>query len=162
MKDHLSQDQKARWLLGQIRPEEEAHRKTCPQCDSELRHFRDTMTTFQDVMKHWSEREGVWRPEDSAEILSWQPKRSSLKGRFALATAGVALVVLFAAYPRVDVERSEPQEKPGTVEVNDDVLLMEAVATHLSRPLPAPMERVLALLPSEEAALEINEREELR
>ena len=160
MSDHLSQDQKARWLLGQASPEEEEHRKNCPLCDSELLHFRQTVGTFQHVMKTWSEREGGWRTDDAAEILSWQPRRLRT-GRLALATAAVALVVLLVAYPRVDVEHQEvPEASPAVI--SDDAQLMEAVATHLSRPMPAPMERVLALLPTQEFVIELTEREELR
>ena len=163
MSDHLSQDQKARWLLGQTSPEEEEHRKSCPLCDAELLQFRQTVGTFQHVMKTWSEREGGWRTDDAAEILSWQPRRLRT-GRWALASAAVALVVLLVAYPRVDVEHQEQENSPANInrDINDDARLMEAVATHLSRPMPAPMERVLALLPTEGLALDLSEREDLR
>jgi len=160
MKDHLSPDQKAQYLLGQAGPEEVEHLKRCPECNAEVAQFRDTVGTFQHVMKNWSEREGVWQADDAAEILSWQP-RPVRAGRWVFATAAIALAVFFAAYPSINVTRQEP-ETPRVPEVNDDVLLMEAVATHLSRPLPAPMERVMALLPTTELEPEMIEREELR
>src|SRR4030095_8760995 len=45
-------------------------------------------------------------------------------------------------------------------QTENDVRLMEAVATHLARPLPSPMERVLVLFPEQDD--ESNEREEIR
>jgi hypothetical protein len=111
-------------------------------------------------MKVWSEREGFWQADDAAEILSLQPRPLRV-GRWAMATAGVVLAVFFAAYRPGDVTRQEP-ESPKVPDISEDVRLMEAVATHLSRPMPAPMERVMALLPTEELPLELNEREELQ
>jgi len=55
-----------------------------------------------------------------------------------------------------------PVEPAPETQTHNDILLMEAVAAHLARPLPSPMERVLVLFPEQEAGSEIKEREEVR
>lgn len=159
MTHHLSEEQKSRWLLGQAHHEEDDHVRNCPICKSDLLSFRETMSTFQGVMRTWSEREGAWRLEDTPDVSSWQPRSHRRELRWILAAAAAGLL-LIPAYWRLDISQREAPS--AAVERNDDVRLMEAVTAHLARPISAPMERVIALLPQQSLAIEANEREEIR
>jgi hypothetical protein len=161
MSNHLSQDQMARWVLGQSTAEEEEHGRSCSRCSAELKEIREAVSAFQSVMKNWSEREIVPRldetPGASASALGL--RRPSL--RWALAAAGAALLVAVSIYRQQEpapVPESATQAQVETnagvaASTNEDVVLMEEVTTHLARPLPKPMQRVIILLPSEEASM---------
>ena len=133
MNSHLSQDQMSRFVVGQASAEEEKHGLNCPQCSSESMQFTKTISTFQGVMKDWSEGEPVPRVQKTPSPVPWRP----------WAVAG-AVVVVLAAIPIYEQQERQPVPEPRT---NTDELLMEEVAAHLSRPLPMSMERVMVLLP---------------
>jgi hypothetical protein len=147
MSNHLSHDQISRCVLGQASAEEEEHGLRCPHCSAELVRFTEAVSTFQSVMKNWSEAEPVPQLEKTPNPLPWR--------RWAV--AGVAVAVL-AAIPIYERRARQPVPEP---ETNADELLMEEVAAHLSRPLPISMERVMVLLPEVEQG-NAPEREEVR
>jgi len=157
MIQHLSEEQKSRWLLGQARDEENEHARVCPICAADLRTFQETVSTYQNVMRSWSEREGSWKIADAPDFASWRPRAHRRELRWILAAAAAGLL-LIPAYWRLDMTQRE-LPAPAAAElpqVDADVWLMEVVSAHLARPVPSPMERVIALLP------EMNEREEVR
>ena len=67
--------------------------------------------------------------------------------RWALLAMTFAVLVGIPIYQH----RNTPESitEPVVNSPMDDVLLMESVNAHLSRPIPMPMERVMALLPVE-------------
>jgi anti-sigma factor RsiW len=160
MNQHLSQDEKARWLVGQSRPEEEAHVRSCPTCTAELMEFRAAVSTFQGAMKTWSQQETFPRLVGADRSL-WRALPQLPAPAWALIMAMAAGMFLLPAVwsPRVAPPPVEPAPETKT---NNDILLMEAVAAHLARPLPSPMERVLVLFPEQDASSEVKEREEAR
>jgi len=150
MSEHLSHDQITKWIAGQSTAEEEQHGLECPECSAALNRFRESVLTFRFAMKDWSEREIVPRLDETSGGLL-RRHRSQPPLRWALVTMMAALLMGIPIY--------EHMRKPATLTesvtnfqaenaVNDDVRLMEEVNTHLSRPLPLPMERVMALLPN--------------
>jgi hypothetical protein len=113
-------------------------------------------------MNAWSEQESVPTLQSAEDRSPWLVHRSFVSPAWALGAAVVAgLLILPAYWHRSAVP--DPPPIPETIP-NSDVALMEAVAAHLSRPLPTPMERVLLLLPNDDAldALNIDQREEIR
>jgi hypothetical protein len=153
MSSHLSQDQLSRCILGQAGPDEQEHSRNCPTCHAEFIRFQESVAAFHGVMKNWSERETIPRFEEIKGASSRSLRSSSLRWAFA----GVAAAVL-ATLPIYMKEKPEPggesiRAHRVEVEENEDVLLMEEVRTHLSRPIPMPMERVMVLLPTEDASL---------
>jgi hypothetical protein len=115
--------------------------RNCPQCSAELSSFRDVVGTFKAAMRNWSELETVPPLERRANgPFSWKPSLC-----WALAGMAVVAVMVLPGYPGGELERK----------ANEDALLMDEVAAHLSRPLPMSMERVMLLLPG-------NESEEVR
>ena len=147
MSSHLSHDQISRCVLGQAGLEEEKHARNCPQCREELRHFTETMATFQTVMKDWAEGEAFPRLQEAA----------SPRLRWGWAAAGLAIAAL-AAVPIYRQGNLQPTPEPAP---KSDETLMEEVAAHLSRPLPMSMERVMLLLPEVDQP-NAPEREEVR
>lgn len=137
MSNHLSQDQMSRCVLGQATSEEDIHGRSCPQCSAELIAFTKAISTFQVVMKDWSAGTRVPQLEKTPGSMWWS--------RWAV--AGVAVVVL-ASIPIYKQQALQSLPHPQT---KSDELLMQEVATHLSRPLPMSMERVMVLLPAPES-----------
>ncbi len=147
MSNHLSHDQITRCILGQAGSEEEQHGRNCLQCRAQLVRFTDAMSTFQGVMKGWSEDESLPRLKElPSPRLGW-----------GWVAAGVAVAVL-AAIPFHERKQQQASPEP---EPKSDRMLMEEVAAHLSRPLPMSMERVMVLLPEVEQS-GVPEREEVR
>jgi len=147
MSNHLSNDQITRCILGQASPEEEQHCRNCLQCREQVRQFSDSMSTFQGVMKNWSEEESFPQlHETPAPRLGW-----------GWAAAGIAVAVL-AGIPVHERQNQHASPEPAA---KSDQMLMEEVAAHLSRPLPMSMERVMVLLPELEPD-DAPEREEVR
>jgi len=155
MSEHLSHDQISRWIMGQSTPDEEQHGLNCSECSAELNRFRERMSTFRVAMQEWSEREVVPRLERAPSAAS-RPHMPQPSLRWALLAVTFAVLVGIPIYqhrnePEFNSESvaNSPMQSTNTSIKNDDVLLMEAVSAHLSRPIPMPMERVMALLPTE-------------
>jgi hypothetical protein len=79
-----------------------------------------------------------------------------LPWQLALVSAAVLLFAILPTYRNQDFQQRQPQvsetsarwtETGNPSAPSDDVVLMEAVTAHLARPIPAPMEAVMALLP---------------
>jgi hypothetical protein len=150
--NHLSADQMARWILGRVSPEENAHARNCPQCSRALSGFRDAVGAFKTAMKDWSALEAVPALERRANAFApWMPwLQPSL--RWVLAGMAAVAVVILPVYSSRELEKKAHQ----------DALLMDEVAAHLSRPLPMSMERVMLLLPSSADETVNPESEEVR
>jgi hypothetical protein len=149
MKDHLSQDQISRCILGQASAEEQTHSWICAACNEEVRRFTVTVSAFQGVMRDWSESETIPWLGEAPRPLPW--------ARLAVASVALALAAVFAILFRA----AQPPVAQPEPETNRDELLMREVAVQLARPLPMSMERVMLLLPEIEQA-ELPEREETR
>ncbi len=146
MNNHLTPDQFAKCFAGRAGKSEAQHLRECPSCGAELDRFNGAISLFRNSIRdHVDARMASQaffvppisdRPA-SARIPMW---------RWAVAAAVIlALVVLPSTIktpqPAVEITSSEPSPEA----------LMNAVTLHLSRTLPAPMEPMLMLIPSEEA-----------
>jgi len=146
MSQHLTQDQISKWIMGQAIPDEEQHGLECPQCSAELKRFRERISTFRLAMQEWSEREVVPRLE-SIPPATYKPQMAQPTMRWALLAITFAVLVGIPIYQHRNIPESVTESAANST--MDDVLLMESVNAHLSRPIPMPMERVMALLPTE-------------
>ena len=155
MNNHLSQDQLSMWILGRCTVEELKHGRECPQCRAELARFEAPVSAFRSVMLEWSDRENAPRIEEVSTLL--RRPRAFVNTSWRWAAAGVA-VLLLTVIPIYRQERArtgtgrEVALSPAvhTPDANADELLMDAVNAHLSRTVPAPMEPILALIPTQE------------
>jgi hypothetical protein len=137
MNNHLTQDQLARWIVGDSGPEERQHVLQCLHCSREVKTFREAVATFQVAMREWSDKEVVPSLHVPAVRMDWS-------GWVAAGLAVGAIGILPWCAP---VEKQEPIV---ATTINEDAQLMEEVAMHLSRPMPVSMERVIALFPEPE------------
>jgi hypothetical protein len=155
MSRHLSPDQMARWILGQSSHEEQEHGQNCASCSAQLIQFQETVSTFQMAMKNWSKLETVPKLEKTPNnSVAW---RRLQHPSFRWALVGIAIVVLAVIpiykLPQPESERGPVIQTESKARIREDVRLMEEVTTRLSHPLPKPMQRVIVLLPSEEASM---------
>lgn len=146
MSNHLSQDQFAKCVVGQSTSVERQHIAECEQCSGELERFGNTLSLFRTALK---DRVDV-QAESRVTVL--KPSASRVSGFSILRWAFIASAVLvFISVPLL--KREEP--KPPVIEnVSTDAdanALMDAVNLHLSRTVPAPMERMLIVIPDDQS-----------
>lgn len=140
MSGHLTEDQLAKCIVGQFTFEERKHLAECPKCGGELDYFRGTVSAFRSAV-----RAGVDARIGSQPALLVRPVAArDPKWRWALvvATALVLALIPFAGLKTVSPPKAQ-------VETDADAL-MRTVDLQLSRTIPAPMEPVIALLPTDE------------
>jgi hypothetical protein len=146
MSNHLSQDQFAKCVIGQFTSSEREHLTECEACSAELERFGNTLSLFRTAL-----RDRVDAQPASKIVLSPVLPQSA-RGFSILRWAFVATAVLvFVSMPLF--KREEP--KPPVIEnVSTDAeanALMDAVNLHLSRTVPAPMERMLIVIPDDQS-----------
>ena len=146
MSNHLSQDQFAKCAIGQSTSAERQHLIECATCSAELERFGNTLSLFRTALRD--------RVDAQAEstVMVLKPSASRASGFSVLRWAFIASAVLvFISVPLL--KREEP--KPPVIEnVSTEVdanALMDAVNLHLSRTVPAPMERMLIVIPDDES-----------
>jgi hypothetical protein len=140
MSKHLTEDQFASCIVGQSTFEERKHLTECAECGAELDRFRGTISVSRSAVRACVD----------ARVASHQPLLSELvarrdpKWRWGLvaATALLLAIIPFASTNRVSPPKAQ-------VETDADAL-MRAVDLQLSRTIPAPMEPMIALLPTDE------------
>jgi hypothetical protein len=86
------------------------------------------------------------------ETLELHPARPRAKSRaWRLAAVAAVLIVLSLTF----IRRPQPNDYAPlppidvTADANVDALLMEAVSVHISRTIPAPMEPIMTLIPTQ-------------
>ena len=142
MNQHLTEEQMSMCIVGRAAPDEERHGRECSLCREELERFREHLSKFQSVMHDWSNRQDV--PEFSVALPSVKAQRG-LVSTWSWAAVGVAVVIL-TAIP-IHIEETALRQR---AKAEEAAVLMDAVNLHLSRTMPAPMEPIMALIPSNE------------
>jgi hypothetical protein len=150
MSKHLSHDQFARCFLSKPGDAEQQHLNDCRQCRIELDRFGATISSFRTAIR---DRVDL---EVSTSISAFAtPRRAAPLSAFVLRWSFIAASVLaFVMVPFLAREQKTRviMNQPSTAE--DTNALMDAVNRHLSRTMPAPMEPVIALLPTNERVTE--------
>jgi len=149
MSNHLSHDQLVKCFLGWSTSAELQHILKCPECSADLDGFTNTISQFRGLIRHRIDEHAA----GETNILTVSPRIQThgiARRRWALAAAmAVALVVPFVT--TVDQEPQAISENTSS-EMNADAL-MNAVNLHLLRTMPAPMEPILALFPTDESTI---------
>ena len=152
--NHLSRDQLAKCLIDQPSRTELQHIAECAACRGELSRFRNAVSLFRNAIRDRVDARVAWRAPRLARIPN-QPLTPVVPlWRWALVVvAAVVLVVVpllkMKKAPQ-DVESTSIPMHPNTLETNPDAL-MNAVNLHLSRTVPAPMERMILAIPEDES-----------
>lgn len=148
MSGHLSPIEFAKCFVEGPAGPELRHLMECPECRAELDQFRGTVASFRSAI-----RERVDVQVESAPgipLAGIRPAARTSGLRWVLAAAVVVLVLL----PVFMTEKKSPEVvREATVKMDPDAL-MDAINLHLLRTVPAPMEPMLALVPSAESEIE--------
>lgn len=146
MSNHLSEEQLAKCFVGQSTVEERHHLAACAECSAELDRFRQSISLFSNALTDRVEARVSLRA-----ALEIRPTTvSDPKWRWALvaATALVLAVMPFIGIKTDIIPRQAPEIHQSDTDADT---LMRAVQLQLSRTVPAPLEPVIALLPTEES-----------
>jgi len=132
--------------VGQYSNEELQHLDVCRECSSELDRSRKSIALFSNALTDSVEARVALRPG-----LEIRPA-TVLDPRWRLALVA-ATALLLAVIPFVGIKTDIiPQQTLVTPQNDTDAdALMRTVELQLSRTIPAPMEPVIALLPTEES-----------
>jgi hypothetical protein len=149
MSNHLSHDQLVNCFLNRSTNAELQHILKCPECSADLDGFTNTISRFRSLIRHRID-ERIAGETNILRISPRIPTRGIARWRWVLAGAmAVALVVPFVTTP--DQEPQAISENTSS-EMTADAL-MNAVNLHLLRTMPAPMEPILALFPTDESTI---------
>jgi hypothetical protein len=142
MKKHLSGPRISAWLAGERTPEEERHLSECPQCRAEVAGLENAVANFRGSFREWS-----CAMSNRDPLVRWHPQLAQRHSgvppaRWLLIAATLVVLVGVPIYRNAERQRAAAQARA-------DALLMEQVDAVLSRPVPAPMEPLLSLVPGE-------------
>lgn len=147
MSNHLSEDQFAIYIAGRATDAEKRHVAECAECGAEFDRFRNAVSSFRSAIR---DRVDARIASNTPAVTPSLIRRTAgiPKWRWALAAA-VALA--FILIPLLTGGRkAQTVVKSVAVEADPDAL-MRAVNLHLSRTVPQPMERMMALIPNDES-----------
>ena len=150
MSKHLSEDDITRIASGLSARANMQHLQDCAECSNRLGRFDNAISLFRSAIHDRVEtRLALHAPAIS---MSSMPAPAVLTWRHRLVAAAVILVVLIP-WIAIQKEALEVRSDPSVQATSPDAL-MDAVNLRLSRTMPASMERVLVLIPNEEATIE--------
>ena len=139
MNDHLSPEQFARCFVGGATEDADHHIRHCSECHAELERLGGAISSFRSAV----------RGRIEAQVVASRPVVTrSAKWRPALATAAA---IAFGVFPFVMTRDKLPDPTVKPTYESESNALMEAVSIHVLRTMPAPMERVIVLLPHQES-----------
>jgi hypothetical protein len=149
MNSHLTEDQIAEYIVGRSIRADQQHIAGCLQCRSEVERISASIAAFRSAVRDRVDARVASSPARLLPIPAASATPAVSKWQWALAGA---MMVIIAVVPFITRDRLMPQEdiiEATPAETNPDEL-MDAVYRHLSRTVPAPMERVMVLIPDEE------------
>lgn len=147
MNTHLSEDQFARYAVGRAAASELEHIRNCAECSAELERFGSTLSMFRSALRNRIDERVALHTSDIFEFSLRSSRAGISKWYWALAAAALVVLVVLPFFRTETVPREVREQV--SAETNADAI-MDAVNRHLSRTVPAPMEPVMALIPSEE------------
>ena len=135
MRQHLSRRQISAWVAGERAPEDERNVAECPECRAEVAGLENAVLWFRGSVRAWSDTSVPTANRSRGSLSRWRPQ-------WALIAATLAILAGVPIYRNVERQREAEQARA-------DALLWEQVDAGLSRPVPAPMEPLLSLVPGE-------------
>lgn len=144
MSDHLSEDQFAKCIVGRSAREELQHIRECPECSAELERFGKTLSLFRTTVRDRIDDRVAFHPSGGTPFRRREAGISTL--RWAWVTAAIVALVI----PLLMSENKQQKVQEQVSTETNAVAIMDRVSLHLSRTVPAPMEPVMSLIPSEE------------
>ena len=144
MSDHLSEDQFAKCLIGGSTRAELQHIRECPQCSVELERFEKMLSLFRTAVRDRIDDRVACHPSEDTPLGRREAGISTL--RWAWVTAAIVALII----PLFMSEKKPPKIDEQVATETNPVAIMDRVDLHLSRTVPAPMEPMMSLIPSDE------------
>jgi hypothetical protein len=145
MNNHLSHDQFAKCVVGQSTSAERQHLTECAACSAELERFGNTLSIFRTALRDRVDAQPASKITAPSPVLPQSPR-----GFWMLRWAFIAAAVLvFVSMPLLKRQEPKPVIENALTDADANAL-MDAVNLHLSRTVPAPMERMLIVIPDDE------------
>ena len=148
MSNHFSKEQFARCFIGRPTAAELQHISECPQCSAELDRFGVTISLFRTALRDRIDDQIVLGTTEVSTFAAQHETKRIPKWRWALAAAAVVALVMVPTFTR---EKESPAVIEKTSTETDPNALMDAVNLHLLRTIPAPMERMMTVIPNDES-----------
>jgi hypothetical protein len=147
MSNHLSKEQFAKCIVGQPSRAALQHIGECPGCSAEVERFGSAISQFRSAVRHRIDDRPASHPTEVT------PLKHAGAGTPALRWALMATAIVVAAVLPFFISENQPREAPeqaaqAATEATADAI-MNRVNFHLSRTLPAPMEPMMSLIPSD-------------
>ena len=148
MSAHLSSEQISRWMAGDRNPDADKHLQECEQCAAEIARLKMLLGEFRSSMVAWS---AIHKDAEVPERgIPTEHRRRLVGGMLRWKLAAAALTVVLAVLIWKDF--SDRHRAAEAYEA--DVRLWEEVNTHISRPVPSPMEPLMKLIAWEPDTIE--------
>jgi anti-sigma factor RsiW len=144
MSDHLSEDQFAKCIVGRSTRAELQHIRECPECSVELERFDKMLSLFRTAVRDRIDDRVALHPPDETPLRRREAGISIL--RWAWVTAAIVALVIPLFMSEKKPQKVDEQLSTET----NPVAIMDRVNLHLSRTVPAPMEPMMSLIPSDE------------
>lgn len=138
MSEHLSAQQIDEWVVGERTREAEEHLRQCKVCADEVERVAVPLKLFGSAVRSWSEQ--------MTQAREWAPVNSlwgTWRWRLALVAAAVLMMIAVPVY------RHEVAKQRAAVMAAQDEMLLRQVEKGISRSVPAPMEPLAKLMPSD-------------
>ena len=137
MSPHLTERQISELLIGNPRPEHEAHLENCTACARELADLRGTLSQFRGSVR-------VWSAGQMGAEFEVRPARR-LPRYLVPASALALLLILGIGVSRVlTFSPGEAPAVPVFAQVESDAALLDEIGMDVSRPIPGDMAPLLA------------------
>jgi hypothetical protein len=131
MNKHLSADQMAEWFAGERHRYVLDHLHHCPECQSEIIRFENSLSHFRTSVREWSGAQF----DPSARLLPRTGPRPAAFAQPGWLTAALALLLFAVVTWHFSVHNSAASP----VRANSDDLLLQQVDEQISRTVPTPM-----------------------
>jgi len=135
MNQHLSSEQISKCLTGEATPDERSHLQECKSCGADLARLEAAVSSFRDTVREWSDQTSG----SPRRILADPNTNSPMLVRGLRWGLVAAIVVTMIGVPVWRLKQRQADL------ANQDEILLEQIATGLSRPVAQPMQPLTRL-----------------
>ena len=150
--NHLSEDQFAECMIdvdGQATSAARKHIAGCAECAAELERFGRTVSVFRDAIRNRIDARVASHTPGIIPAFAVRPAPANYLTRHWAWVSAAAFVFVMVPF-LTDKDRAQQVIENAQAPISPDAL-MNAVNLHLSRTVPAPMERMMTVIPNDES-----------
>lgn len=158
--EHLSEEARMRWQMGDANEAERAHVANCAECQTQVKPLHDALSWFGGAARQWGEEKAAVAQErrESSSTLEWQQSKSAAAARSwhgmvgTWAAVSVALLLIFgiglprwkehraAIEAQVHQQQQQQRETQDKQELARDNALLDQVDQDVSQVVPEAMQ----------------------